>query len=556
MSCRHSFYYHILESLLTQAPIESVTSRAQSQAEYSLKLADESGKDPMSPPPGRRKSISWPSLKIFYKEVTVAECTSRIPNSSQDHFLKLYLELDSQLPERRILMSEPIEVSIQHAWETRLFWPHMTFLVCYIFGYLVVLGVSNYTVADGRIHGAAKAILTLLSAVLLISRFLTISFCTYQNYKDREQSNTDQSDKVKAMLAIYDSSDPYLAAELLSYTLIIAGCWEPDPETSAVISSLGTMLAYVKCVALARPFKNFGTLVGVIEAVYWRVKEFTVLLALIVFGFSQALYLLSYRDPDQDDSFDLRHPESSLLRTFQYLGGGFVVPQRHTNPSWVDFIVCVFFFTVSIVLLNLLIAIINNAYSDVVAEAKVVRLRKLTQAILQSSPFGRFAESLKNACATYCRQLRDRFRRRHTAGSPGQIDVTNAVASKHVKYFKPIILKKSAEASSTKTTSEVLREYVYDGSGKVDAIHKLKNDLSKVLENTTGLSVHQPSASRPVSQSIRSNSTPQSVSRNILQAFDAVAPSPTTTPRDLSNKSVQAISILVAADEDEDEKKS
>jgi Ion transport protein len=96
-------------------------------------------------------------------------------------------------------------------------------------------------------------------------------------------------------------SDPFNYLQWITYILVFAGqsfrrtehC-DGDYRNSSNIMAIATISAYVGLLYFLRPFRNAGILVRMIISIALEVKWILFILLILVFGFSQAFYLLSF----------------------------------------------------------------------------------------------------------------------------------------------------------------------------------------------------------------------------------------------------------------------
>jgi hypothetical protein len=97
--------------------------------------------------------------------------------------------------------------------------------------------------------------------------------------------------------------------------------------------------------------------------ILYSIKALLFILAILIFAFSQAMYLLSNPTPDSDFS----NRQESIIRSFLYMMGGSDLNQMKEtiNTDLAQFLLCIFIFMTTILMLNLLIALMNSSYSTI-----------------------------------------------------------------------------------------------------------------------------------------------------------------------------------------------
>lgn len=119
-----------------------------------------------------------------------------------------------------------------------------------------------------------------------------------------------------------------------------------------------------------RAFESTGPLVSMILRIAEDMTSLMFVVFLVLLGFSQAFWLLASenRDLDGDPSTNpFSTIPNSLLNSFTFMLGGYD-PFAFSNApleSFALFLSCIYMLIVSILLLNLLIALMGDSYGDV-----------------------------------------------------------------------------------------------------------------------------------------------------------------------------------------------
>lgn len=115
-----------------------------------------------------------------------------------------------------------------------------------------------------------------------------------------------------------------------------------------------------------------------IEAIIWDIRYYIMILGVVLFGFSQALYLTAWEDPGDGSVVLFGTPASALAQSIVYLVGNPQFPPGWTSDSAVSTFLAVMLTVVgSIVMMNLLIAIMNNTYSRIKSHDESEWLKQL-----------------------------------------------------------------------------------------------------------------------------------------------------------------------------------
>ena len=108
---------------------------------------------------------------------------------------------------------------------------------------------------------------------------------------------------------------------------------------------------------------HVGHLIGMIKTIVWDIRYYLFILFVVLYGFSQALFVLSYDSPAGSD---FSSADTALLNAFSYMNGGAQYPPIGiSNPSLAIFIVVLLVFFATIIMLNLLISLMGNSYAKV-----------------------------------------------------------------------------------------------------------------------------------------------------------------------------------------------
>lgn len=139
-----------------------------------------------------------------------------------------------------------------------------------------------------------------------------------------------------------------------------------ESDISSYCASVAAVMQYILAITYLRPLKNFGRLIGIIEGILWDIRYYLFVIFLIIFGFSQALYLISWSGGGSDDSYSFSTPGGSLAQGLTLFVGNPSLPITHAtsfNESLSIFLAILLLGVGSILLLNLMIAKMNDTYT-------------------------------------------------------------------------------------------------------------------------------------------------------------------------------------------------
>lgn len=181
-------------------------------------------------------------------------------------------------------------------------------------------------------------------------------------------------------------------AWLAWFTLIIYGDvvrlkHREETDRSSFAIAVATMLQYMLFILYFRPFSMFGPLIGMIQAIVWDIKYYILILTVVTYGFSQAIYLSSWSDPV--NAFDT--PGSSMAQSIVYLVGNPAFPPNSysyesANAQVGTFLAIMLTVVGSIIMLNLLIAIMNSAYTRIYQRSEAEWVKQICITITEQSP--------------------------------------------------------------------------------------------------------------------------------------------------------------------------
>ena len=163
-------------------------------------------------------------------------------------------------------------------------------------------------------------------------------------------------------------SDVYNIMDVSAYVLVLISNFmrinqDLETVTCKVLLCLSALLLWFKCVYFLRPFEATGPLVRMLSHISVKIIPFLFLLILVLFGFSQTFYILSFREPTMLNF----SAQSAFVNAFASMTGimDFNVANDTIAPNLATFIFVLFVAVTSILLLNMLIALMNDAYAAI-----------------------------------------------------------------------------------------------------------------------------------------------------------------------------------------------
>lgn len=181
--------------------------------------------------------------------------------------------------------------------------------------------------------------------------------------------------------------------DLTAFVLLIAGNGlrlqnQTESDDSAALLAVGTVMLYGDFLFFLRPFKATGALIGMIEAIFWGIRYYLFILGIVLYGFSQALFILSYQNVNVTDDaipgLEFTTPGTALLHAYTYMLGASSYPPNLTisNPPLATFLIAMLIFVTAIVLLNLLISLMSYIFGGVQDSADEEWRKKVCTTIL------------------------------------------------------------------------------------------------------------------------------------------------------------------------------
>ena len=171
--------------------------------------------------------------------------------------------------------------------------------------------------------------------------------------------------------------------------------------------ALATVICWINSMNFLRPFNLTGPLVIMIFTVVVEIVPFFIILALVLFGFSQAFYLLMANNNDETLFNSI---QSAYLHSFSYMMGSSNYDLSAGVDSETDMfkaIVVIFITFVQILLLNLLIAFLNYVYSgiQVISSSYIYGMYTYTYTICIILQANAKVEGLRQRCKIIVNQI-------------------------------------------------------------------------------------------------------------------------------------------------------
>lgn len=292
-------------------------------------------------------------------------------------FLKICLAV-SLMTERPDLFEMNFAfAAVQYRWKTSL-WIHL--FSCFIYAiYIVLVFALNIS-----IHGTNN----INSGDLTIISFIIVFSCGFVIFEIVQVVSNLRN------YYIFQYWTDYLVG-WIAYSLTLVGCglrlsYGMETKTSADVMAVATVFVFLKGLDLLRPFESTGPTIRIVYAILFQIIPLLFILLVIDVGFSQAFYLLSYKNP----SLDSHGAGLSILFTYIYMMGpaNWSEMFNTTTPALAIILLCIYIALTSILILSLIIAKMNNIYSMVLGNAMGEWKREQCKLIIEYSIFTKIFE--------------------------------------------------------------------------------------------------------------------------------------------------------------------
>lgn len=142
-----------------------------------------------------------------------------------------------------------------------------------------------------------------------------------------------------------------------------------DLDVERSLQAVGVFFMWLKFLYFFRIFESFGYLIRIIIVVIFDMRHFLVVLLITIIAFGDSFLTLSLGNQAEDDRF-VKSFSDAVIYTYRIVLGDFNVDEFGnvgTSLVYILFILCTVFN--SVVMLNLLVAIISETFSAVKANA-------------------------------------------------------------------------------------------------------------------------------------------------------------------------------------------
>ena len=291
-------------------------------------------------------------------------------------FLKICLAVSLMTEQPDLFEMNVTYAGVQYHWENFGWAIHLAFCGLYLI-YIALVLVVNILIHDSYQMSAG------LHVAIILTVLLSLLFLVLQCFQ-----------------IIMNSGNYYVlqycmdfVAGFIAYLLTLVGCavrlsYGIETKASADVTAVATLFVFLKGLDLLRPFEMTGPTIRTVYAILYQILPLIGILLVINIGFSQAFYLVSYLSPHLDS----HGAGASILFTYVYMTG---------QPNWSDMFLtttptlalifmCVFIGLTTILIINLIIAKMNNVYSTILSDAEGEWKREQCKLIIGYSFFRKY----------------------------------------------------------------------------------------------------------------------------------------------------------------------
>ena len=293
----------------------------------------------------------------YFNDVSFPVTSFTLPfeHMSSHRFLKAYMDIADRSRSLCLFSNENIKVAVTAAWRASGQFYHVLYCLIYMI-YLGLITYSNYAYHNHMNNDGVLIAIICVVALLLVSDIVEI----YEYRGCYHMSRFRFSFYMSAHVFVL-----YGTARRLDHVYDIAH--------TEIMMACASVLVWLNALHLLRPYKYTGPLVHMVHAISYKMIPFFIILAIVMFGFSQAFYLLVNQTGSDDAAHYYLTMGESYLNTFSTLtyGATFETPSDSASDAMIA-IEAVYVAAVCIGLLNLLIAYLNDMYADILAKADSV----------------------------------------------------------------------------------------------------------------------------------------------------------------------------------------
>ena len=303
-----------------------------------------------------------------------------LTNAAHMDMLRAYTKVCEDLDSVEIFNSEVDQLVLSYAWRRVGIRAHVIKMCIYI-SYIIIGTASLLTFTRNKDDPHSGFISYILIIVQLVLDLYII----------KEEGLQLAVDPLEYLGDIWNALDFVVVTTNVLANILRLAFWR-DTVASKVFLCLTAVVGYFNILYYLRAFEATGPLVSMILKISQDMMYLIMVVMIVLVGFSQAFWVVS----EDDAELPFGTIEASLLNSFVFMLGGFD-PSAFQTTYLAHFAValsCIYMLIVSILLLNLLIALMGDSYGSV--KEKGLAQWKLEQAQIITEMQGSMSDKERN----------------------------------------------------------------------------------------------------------------------------------------------------------------
>lgn len=326
-------------------------------------------------------------VKALFGETTeewysVQKCSLPVLYATHTELLEVWVTVSEDLNKAELFDNEFIQYAVASAWRTYGSGYHTRLSLLYIL-LLALVTFTNYSFNSWIVSGNVAMVVAMQVSLAIICGVNSI-FVLIELY---QMMHLYQRGRVLSYLTDAQNAVDLGAHALVYLVQIIRWSNSAEDKNSAAVMAIGNIFLWLKLLYFLRPYKSTGPLIRTIFFIFFSIRELVGILIITIFGFSQSLYLLSY----EDSSVIFSDPLDGIMNMYVYMLGAININQLYdtSNPALAQFLVSLFVFASSILLLNLLIALMGSSFNTIKAKENAEWVRGCARIMMEQwRPWG------------------------------------------------------------------------------------------------------------------------------------------------------------------------
>lgn len=263
--------------------------------------------------------------------------------------LMAFSEVCDETGSVEIFNSEAGMLALKFAWIRFGLWGYVKSTLIYL-TYVAVVSFTNFKFLEYEVDDNEAGVYAPIIIVLL--------FDLYFFYDEFDQMIEM---KIKYFYDFWNQID-FLHIAGNTIGCILRLIYQDETDASRAVLAIASIAMWFNVLYYLRAFELTGPLVSMILKIAVDIIPFLIVLLLVILGFSQAFWLLS-----DVEGLSFSTIDGSLITSFTFMLGGYdnKVFEGTSLYSFSVFLSCIYMLIVSILLLNLLIALMGDSYQSV-----------------------------------------------------------------------------------------------------------------------------------------------------------------------------------------------